>query len=101
MEVLQWQVSKLLNFSNSLQGYAKFLLTPTYKKSVTSDHTIENASQRFLTIPLATNSQVVFGQNTKFLLSLINKKRPPEVDPGGHHFAVLNVTINNTPVFVS
>jgi len=29
------------------------------------------------------------------------EKRPPEVDPGGHHFVVLNVSINNTPVFVS
>jgi len=26
---------------------------------------------------------------------------PPEVKTGGHHFAVLNVSINNTPVFVS
>jgi hypothetical protein len=31
--------------------FAKFSDTLTYKKSATSDHTIENASQRFLTNP--------------------------------------------------
>ncbi len=42
-----------------------------------------------------------FGRNAKFLLTLTNNKWPPEVGPGGHHFVVLNVSINNTHVFVS
>jgi len=29
------------------------------------------------------------------------KEWPPRVDPGGHNYVVLNVSINNTPVFVS
>jgi len=29
------------------------------------------------------------------------KKWPLGLDPGGHHFVVLNCAINNTPVFVS
>ena len=32
---------------------------------------------------------------------LTNNKWPPGVDPGGHHFAVLNVSINNKPIFFS
>jgi len=32
---------------------------------------------------------------------MTNKKWPPRVDPGGHHFVVLNYSINNTLVFVS
>ena len=39
------------------------------------------------------------GRLAKFLLPLINKKRPLGIDPGGHHFVDLNVSINNTPVF--
>jgi len=42
-----------------------------------------------------------FGGNAKVLLPLVNNKWPPEVDPGGHRFVVLNVSINNTPVSVS
>ena len=37
----------------------------------------------------------------KLLLTLTNNKWPLGIDPGGHHFVVLNVSINNTPVFVS
>jgi len=32
---------------------------------------------------------------------LTNNKWPPRVDPGGHHFVILNVSINNKPIFVS
>jgi hypothetical protein len=42
-----------------------------------------------------------FGQNAKLLLTLTNNKWPLGIDPGGHHFVVKNVSINNTPVFVS
>jgi len=41
------------------------------------------------------------GRNTKFLLTLINNKWPPGIDPGGHHFVVLNVFINKKRFFVS
>jgi len=37
----------------------------------------------------------------EFFLTLINNKWPLGIDPGGHSFVVLNVSINNTPVFVS
>jgi hypothetical protein len=37
----------------------------------------------------------------KFLLALTNKKWPLGIDPGGHHFVVLNVSINSTPIFFS
>jgi len=33
--------------------------------------------------------------------TLAYKKMATREDPGGHHFVVLNVSINNTPVFVS
>ena len=33
-------------------------------------------------------------------ISPVLQERPPRVDPGGHHFVVLNSSINNTPVFV-
>ena len=42
-----------------------------------------------------------FGRFVKFLLTLINNKWPPGTDPGGHHFVVLNVSINNKPFFFS
>ena len=32
---------------------------------------------------------------------MTNNKWPLEIDPGGHHFVVLNVSINKKPVFVS
>jgi hypothetical protein len=32
------------------------------------------------------------GRNVKFLLTLVNKKWPPGIYPGGHHFVVLNVS---------
>jgi hypothetical protein len=35
------------------------------------------------------------------LLTLINNKWPLGIDPGGHHFIVLNVSINKKPVFLS
>jgi len=38
---------------------------------------------------------------TRFLLTLTNNKWPPRVDPGGHHFVVLNVSINKKLFFVS
>ena len=41
------------------------------------------------------------GRNTKCLLTLLNSKWPPEVDPGGHHFLLLNVSINKKLIFVS
>ena len=37
----------------------------------------------------------------KFLLTLINNKWPLGIDPGGHHFVVLNVSINKKPVSFS
>ena len=40
-------------------------------------------------------------RNVKLLLTLINNKWPLGIDPGGHHFVVLNVSINKKPVFVS
>ena len=41
------------------------------------------------------------GRNADLLLTLVNNKWPLGIDPGGHHFVVLNVSINNTPVFFS
>ena len=32
---------------------------------------------------------------------LINNKWPPRVDPGGHHFVVLDTSINKKPFFFS
>jgi hypothetical protein len=34
-------------------------------------------------------------------LTLINNKRPPRVDPGGHSFVFLNISINKKPIFFS
>ena len=41
-----------------------------------------------------------FGIKVKFLLTLTNSKWPLGIDPGGHHFVVLNVSINKKPDFV-
>jgi len=46
-------------------------------------------------------SSIQIGRNAKLLETLTNNNWPPEVDPGGHSFVILNVSINNTPVFVS
>jgi len=40
------------------------------------------------------------GINAKFLLPLINSKWPPGINLGGHHFVVLNVSINKKPISV-
>ena len=37
----------------------------------------------------------------KFLLILTNNKWPLGIVPGGHHFVVLNVSINNKAFFLS
>ena len=37
----------------------------------------------------------------EFLLPLTNNKWPLGIDPGGHNFVVLNVSINKKPFFVS
>jgi hypothetical protein len=41
------------------------------------------------------------GVTTKFLQPLTNNKWPLGSDPGGHHFVVLNVSINKKPLFFS
>jgi hypothetical protein len=56
---------------------------------------------RVLINPTALIGASEIDKIAKFLLPLTNSKWPPRVDPGGHHFVVLNVSINNTPVFVS
>jgi hypothetical protein len=40
----------------------------------------------FTVYPLALFGGRGIGRNTKLLLTLINKKWPLGVDPGGHHF---------------
>jgi hypothetical protein len=40
-------------------------------------------------------------KNAKFSETLTNKKWPPRIDPGGHSFVFLNISINNKPVFFS
>ena len=41
------------------------------------------------------------GRFAKFLLTLTNNKWPLGTDPGGHHFVVLDVSINKKPIFFS
>jgi hypothetical protein len=40
-------------------------------------------------------------RNVELLETLINSKWPPGVDPGGHRFAFLNVSINKKSFFFS
>jgi hypothetical protein len=40
------------------------------------------------------------GKFTKLVLILTNNKWPLGIDPGGHHFAFLNVSINSKPIFI-
>ena len=44
---------------------------------------------------------VQIGGNAKFLLPLIYEKGHQEIDPGGHSFVFLNVSINNKAIFFS
>ena len=44
---------------------------------------------------------LVFERARCLLETLTNNKWPLGVDPGGHHFVILDCSINNTPVFVS
>jgi len=57
---------------------------------------------------LQINISKTFGDNKLMTVTILpnpkvltNNKWPPGVDPGGHHFAVLNVSINNKPIFFS
>jgi hypothetical protein len=55
----------------------------------------------FLINPPALFRACEIDRNAKFLLTLTNKKWPPRIDPGGHSFVFLNISINNKPVFFS
>ena len=58
--------------------------------------------QRMILVNLLTLTRgCEIERHEKYSEILINSKWPPGVDPGGHRFVVLNVSINNTPVFVS
>ena len=62
----------------------------------------QDRSFKMLTIyPLALILVFQIGRNAKFLRPLIDNKWPLGFDPGGHHFLLLNVSINKTAVFVS
>jgi hypothetical protein len=56
---------------------------------------------QFLIYTPALDGECEFDRNAKFLLTLINNKWPLGIDPGGHHFVFLNVSINKKPVFFS
>jgi len=54
----------------------------------------EPGAALFLINPTALFRGVYFGENAKFFLILTNKKWPLGIDPSGHHFVVLNISIN-------
>ena len=59
------------------------------------------SSQRMFTRnPLTLFWMGILVRNMELLQTLINKKGHQGSNPGGHSFVVLNVSINNTPVFV-
>jgi len=47
------------------------------------------------------NHQAIYGGVSHCFYMLANNKWPLGIDPGGHHFVFLNVSINNKPFFVS
>ena len=51
--------------------------------------------------PLTLFGWCKIDRNVDLLETLHYKKRPPRVDPGGHSFVFLNVSINKKPVFFS
>jgi hypothetical protein len=65
---------------------------------MTSDQFRSNGRGIIYTPTLFWGHQI--DQKAKLLETLIYKKWPPRINPGGHHFVVLNISINNTPVFV-
>ena len=62
---------------------------------------IVRASHLFTVYPPALFGDAQIGRKAKLLLTLINSKWPLGVDPGGHHFVVLNVSINKKLILFS
>ena len=50
--------------------------------------------------PLSLFGGCGIGLNVNFSEALTNNKWPLGIDPGDHHFVVLNVSTNQKPVFV-
>ena len=71
------------------------------RKPKTTEMREEQAASGRLIYPLTLLKSNQIVRNAKFLMTLTNNKWPPGIDPGGHHFVVLNVSISNTPDFVS
>ena len=61
----------------------------------------KDEGSRVLRNPTALFGGCEISRNARFSETLINNKWPLGVDPGGHHFLLLNVSINKTAVFVS
>ena len=57
-------------------------------------------SKRCLIYTVALSKGCEIGRDAKFLDTLINKKWPPGINLGGHHFVVLNVSIKKKPYSV-
>jgi hypothetical protein len=70
-------------------------------QDIKQDDIIADTSHKILTKPTALSCWCKIDLNAKFLLTLTNNKWPLGIAPGGHHFVVLNVSINKKPIFVS
>ena len=87
-------VFRLPEMSNSFR--------PWYLRRVSLSETNLDRKVSGVTIyPTALFWRTQINRNAELLLTLTNNKWPLGVDPGGHHFVVLNVSIKNKQIFFS
>ena len=79
----------------------KFSLTLIYKNDFGVQRVAKDEGRRLLINPTALLGACEIDKIEKFLLTLTNNKWPLGIDPGGHSFVVLNVSINKKLVFFS
>jgi hypothetical protein len=79
----------------------KFLQNLIFKNDFWVQRVATDGGSRVLINPAALLGAYEIDKIAKFLLPLQCKKRPTRINPGGHDFVFLNVSINKKPFFVS